>query len=206
MKDYFLTFLHPKKAFEILLNDQRYFQLAFVYMLIPITGYTLLYVFLTIAHGAPSVFTPWLNISAENYYAINRFLLAPSIILCWFTSTATVQVLARLVGGRGSFEQTLSVLALSISIAMWGGLLHDLPMGFLSAVGIINAQEHEIAMNSPTVFRTLLWSCYSIYFVLFLILFPLGVQVVHQLSKVKSGLIGMVGFTVFQLIFLIFNR
>jgi hypothetical protein len=89
---------------------------------------------------------------------------------------------------------------------MWGGLIHDLPMSFLSAIGVIDAKQHEIAMNSPTIFRTLLWTCYSIYFAAFLILFSLTVKTVHKLNWTKSICIGTTAFFIFQLIFLIFNR
>jgi len=206
MINYFQTFVRPKKSFEKLLDHNNYFYLGFIYILIPIFAYTLMYVFLTIGKGAPSVLTPWLNIPKEDYYAINRFLLAPSMILSWLVSTSMIQILSRLFRGSGTFEQTLSVLALSISIAMWGGLIHDLPMSFLSAIGVIDARQHEIAMNSPTIFRTLLWICYSIYFVLFFILFPLTVRVVHKLSIIKSIIIGLTSFIIFQVIFLLFNR
>jgi hypothetical protein len=165
-----------------------------------------MYIFLTIANGAPSTLTPWLNISKEDYYSINRFLLAPSMIICWFTATSFIQVISRLLKGVGTFEQTLSTIALSISIAMWGALIHDLPMSFLSAVGVIDASQHEIAMNSPTIFRTILWICYSIYFIAFFILFPISVRVVHKLNWMKSIIIGALAFIIFQTIFLIFNR
>ena len=205
-KTYFGAFVRPVKAFERLLSDNNYFALGFLFIMIPIVAYTMMYIFLTIGHGAPSVFTPWLNIPKDEYYAINRFILAPSMMLCWIAAGGLMQILARAFSGSGSFEQTLAVIALSISIAMWGGLIHDLPLSFLSATGVIDARQHEIDMNSPTIFRTLLWICYSIYFVAFLTLFPLAIKVVHKLSTAKSILIGWTGFICFQLIFLVFNR
>jgi len=203
---YFRTIFSPRKSFERLLAADNYLTLSFIYILIPIVAYTLMYVFLTIANGAPSVFTPWLNIPKENYYSINRFLLAPSMLLCLFVAASTVQILSRILKGTGTFEQTLVVIALSISIAMWGGLIHDLPMSFLSAIGVIDAKQHEIAMNSPTIFRTLLWICYSIYLIAFLVLFSLTVKTVHKLNWLKSISIGITAFIIFQLVFLIFNR
>lgn len=203
---YFQTFFRPERSFTKLLQTEKPIIEGFTFILIPVLGYSLMYVFLTIAHGAPSVFTPWLNISKETYYSANRFLLAPSMILCWFFVSAYVQVISKLQKGRGSFEQTLLLLALSISISMWGGLIHDLPMSFLSATGVIDARQHEIDMNSPTIFRTLLWICYSIYFLAFSILFPTAVRVVHKLSWAKSIWIGLSAFVFFQLLFLLFNR
>ena len=204
--DYFQTVYKPRKTFEELIIKDDLYKQSFAYISIPIVCYSLLYIFLTIAKGAPSTLTPWLNISKEDYYSVNRFLLAPSMIICWFTATSFIQVISRLLGGAGTFEQTLSTISLSISIAMWGALIHDLPMSFLSAVGVIDAKQHEIAMNSPTIFRTILWICYSIYFIAFFILFPISVRVVHKLNWLKSIIIGSLAFIIFQTIFLIFNR
>lgn len=206
IKNYLQTITRPKKSFEALLAQKNYFSLGFIYIAIPIAAYTLMYIFLTIGNGAPSVFTPWLNISREDYYAVNRFLLAPSMIMAWLVAASFIQILSRLSKGTGTYEQTLSVIALSISIAMWGGLIHDLPMSFCSAIGVIDARQHEIDMNSPTIYRTLLWIAYSLYFVGFLVLFPLTVKVVHQLRWGKSAAIGFFAFIIFQVIFLIFNR
>src|SRR5690606_30187173 len=130
------VFAAPASAFRQLLGMPNYFALGFVFVLIPIVGYTLMYVFLTIAHGAPSVFTPWLNIPAESYYAANRFLLAPGMVLAWVFAAGMMQVLSRLGGGAGSFEEMLAASGLAISAAMWAGLLHDLPMSVLSALGL----------------------------------------------------------------------
>lgn len=196
----------PTQAFQALLNNERFFVFGFIYMLIPIIGYTMMYVFLTIGHGAPSIFKPWLNISSDNYYSVNRFLLAPSMILSWFFSVSVIQVLSRIFKGKGTFEQTLSVIGLSISIAMWAGLIHDLPMSFLSAIKIINARQHEIDMNSPTIWRSLLWIAYSIYFIAFIILFTKAIRVVQQISAGASIFLGITGFIFFQILFLVFNR
>lgn len=206
ISNYFQTVYKPQKTFEDLIIKDNIYKLSFAYISMPIICYSLLYIFLTMAKGAPSTLTPWLNISKENYYSINRFLLAPSMIICWFTATSFIQIVSRLLGSAGTFEQTLVTIALSISIAMWGALIHDLPMSFLSAIGVINASQHEIAMNSPTIFRTILWICYAIYFIAFFILFPISVKVVHKLSWIKSIIIGALAFIIFQTIFLIFNR
>ncbi len=210
MKSIFSTYLQtiyrPLKTFEEIASHNNPLKLSLVYISIPIVCYTLMYIFLVIANGAPSSLTPWLNISKENYYSVNRFLLAPSMLICWFTATSFIYVTSRLLGGTGTYEHTLVAIALSISIAMWGGLIHDLPMSFLSAVGIINASQHEIDMNTPTVFRTILWTCYSIYFLGFIILFPMSVRAVHKLNWLKSILIGILAFVIFQTLFLVFNR
>lgn len=200
------SFISPSKTFEELLADKNYYTYSFIFILFPIIGYTMMYIFLTIGNGAPSVLTPWLNISKESYYSINRFLLAPSMVMCWLLAASVMQVLSKLFKGKGTFEETMSVLALSICVSMVPALIHDLPMSFLSALKIVNAKEHEIAMNSPTIWRTLLWFFYSLYFIYFFVLFSKAVIVVHKLSKPKSILIGVISFLIFQTVFLLFNR
>jgi len=120
---YLQAFYKPKKKFEELVTRDNQLESSLLYIAIPIGFYTLMYIFLTIADGAPSTLTPWLNISKDNYYSVNRFLLAPSMLICWFTATSFIQISSRLLGGTGTYEQTLSVIALSISISMWGAPL-----------------------------------------------------------------------------------
>jgi hypothetical protein len=117
-----------------------------------------------------------------------------------------MHLLARAAGGKGTFEHTLAAIALAINLAMLFGLLHDLPMSFLSAIGVIDAKAHEIAMNSPTIFRTLLWIAYGAYALAFVSLFPLAVRVTHDLSVLPAMGIGIAGFAWFQVVFLVFNR
>lgn len=200
------AFTSPAEVFSRLLQDERKLTLAFMFMLVPVFLYTLMYVFLNIANGAPSTFTPWLNIPKDSYYFYNQFLLAPSMIFSWFTAASVVQLLSRAFGGQGSFEETLAMLGLSISVALWSTLVHDLTMSFLSAIHVIDARAHEIAMNTPTIWRSVLWICFLVYFIWFPALFSKSVQSVHKLKKGPALAIGISGFVVFQLIFVIFNR
>lgn len=205
LKNYLDSFYRPSTAFRSVLKG-NHFRNGFLYMLIPLTLYTLMYVFLAIGKGAPSTFTPWLNISREHYYFYNQFLVAPSMVLAWFVAAAYVQVVSRALHGQGTFESTLSLLGLSISVAMWTTLLHDLAMSFSSAIQLIDAKEHEIAMNSPTVWRTILWIYMGAYMIAFPALYYRVVRTVHRLNKTKSFVVGLTAFILFQLIFLVFNR
>ena len=139
---YFNSFTNPKETFILLLSDNKRLRYGLGFILIPIIGYTIMYIFLAIANGAPSVFTPWLNISKEKYYFWNQFLLAPSMLMSWFVSVSVIQILCVFMGGKGTFEDTLIIISLGISIAMWGTLFHDLIMSSMSALRIIDARQH----------------------------------------------------------------
>ena len=203
---YFRAFTSPATVIRTLADHPQAANLGIRFMLIPIIAYTMMYVFLVIGNGAQSVFTPWLNIPKEDYYWWNRFLLAPSMLLAWAAVSVFIHFLARSADKKISFDSTFAAIGLSISVAMWGGLIHDLPMSFFSATGVIDARQHEIDMNSPTIWRTLLWIAYSIYLLAFLFYFSLSVRVVHGRSWLLSIVTGLCGFILFQLIFLVFNR
>jgi hypothetical protein len=206
-KDYYFgTIFRPRRTFEALMADSRRLKFGLIALLLNTFLYTLVYVFLTKAGGAPSSFTPFLAIPKDVYYFYDQFILAPSMFLCWIAAAGTAQLLSHLVSGKGSFEDTLSVLGFAISIACLASLLHDLPDSFLGAVGLLDQQAYELALNSPTIWRTILWFLYGLSAVLFVVLFPTGIRAAQRIKLRPAILVGIPAFIVYQFIFLIFNR
>jgi hypothetical protein len=160
-KDYYFgTIFRPRRTFDALLADSRRLRFGLLALSINAVLYTLVYIFLSLGGGAPSSFTPWLAIPAEVYYHYNRFFLAPSMFMCWILAAGVAQLLSRPFSGKGSFEDTLSMLGFAISIASLASLLLDLPDSFLGAIGLLNLREYEVALNSPPIWRTLLLTLY----------------------------------------------
>jgi hypothetical protein len=188
------------------MSDSRRLKFGLLALSINAVLYTLVYVFLSAGNGAPSSFTPWLAIPSEVYFYYNQFLLAPSMFACWILAAGVAQLLSRPFSGIGSFEDNLSVLGFAISISSLASLLHDLPNTFLGAIGVINQREYEVALNSPTIWRTILWIFYGLYIILFLILFPTGIGAAQRIRRAPAILIGIFAFIVYQGFFLIFNR
>jgi hypothetical protein len=205
-KYYIGTLLHPTRTFDALLNDGRRVRFGWYAIGINMVLYTWVYINLTIAGGAPSSFTPWLAISKESYYYFNRFLLAPSMLICWISAAGLIQLLSKPFGGKGTFEDTLSLTGFAIGISCLASLIHDLPDTFLGAIGLLNLREYEVALNSPTIWRTILWTCYVTSFVLFVHLFWRAVRAAQKLSSVVAFVIGLLGFVTYQVLFLVFNR
>jgi hypothetical protein len=203
---YFSAFIRPKRTMDRLSEDPRRIRFGLFFVTIPAVLYIFVYIFLNAGGGAPSVFTPWLNISKEHYYYYNQFLTAPSFYMSWIMAGGVVQLLSKLFHGKGSFEDTLSALGLGISVAMWGTMLHDLVMSFLGAIRVISLAQHEIDMNSPTIWRTIIWTCMVIYLIWFLVMFSKGVASSQKLKKGPAIFLGIIGFITFQGVFLIFNR
>ncbi|HEX2735878.1 MAG TPA: YIP1 family protein [Polyangiaceae bacterium] len=204
---YYLGFLmRPSRSSALLVSDERRVRFALLAFAIPVVGYTLVYFGLAQSGAYPSSFAPWLAIPAEGYYSVNRFLLAPSMFAAWILAAGVVQLLGRLVCAKGSFEDTLSVLGFAISIASWSLLPHDLVVGTLGGLGVIDGRAHEHAMNAPTLARAILWFFMLVYLVAFGVLFTQTLRAAHRITLGAATFLGLSGFCVYQLVFVTFNR
>ena len=198
--------LRPRATFDALMGDPRRLKLGTLALLLCAALYTLVYVFLVMGHGRPTVFTPWLAIDPEDYYRWNVFLVAPAMLMSWLLAAAVAHLVARAWGGHGSFEDTLAALGFGVAIASWCTLLHDLVTTFLGAVHVIDQRAYEDAMSSPTPFRTMLWALMLAYLVAFVVLFAKGLGAAHRLPKVRAAALGALAFVAYQLVFVLFNR
>jgi hypothetical protein len=206
-KDYYFgTIFRPRRTFDALLTDRRRLQFGFFAISISIVLYTFVYIFLSMRGAAPSSFTPFLAIPKDVYYQYNRFFIIPSMLGCWILASGVAQLLSRAFSGEGSFEDTLSVLGFGIGIATLASLVHDLTDSFLGAIGVLDLKWYEQALNSPTIWRAILWSLYTLSLVIFLVLFPKGIGSSQRIGRVPSILVGVTSFLVYQGVFFIFNR
>jgi hypothetical protein len=201
---YSRVFTKPKKAFEDLATDPASLYFGFLAVVIQAVVYTFVYLFLIFGGG--EAFHPWLDIPADIYYRYNVFFLAPSMFMGWILAAGVAQLICRAFSGTGSFESTLAVLGFGIGVASWSTGLHDLVTSFLGAIGVIDQRSFEAALNSPTVWRALLWILMAVYLVWFIALFSAGLRAVHRLNRGQSVVVGIIAFLVYQGFFLIFNR
>jgi hypothetical protein len=206
-KDYlFGTFFHPRRTFDWLLQDERRLKFGFYAMLIIAVLYTLAYIFLTVGGGAPSSFAPWLNVPKEVYYSYNRFWLAPSMLSCWILSAGVAYLLSRLVGGKGSYDDTLGVFGFGITVATFFAALHDVTDSFLGAIGLLDLRWYEVQLNTPTVWRVILLSLYGIALVLPVVYLVIGVSKAQKIKPGHALWIGFIAAVTYQVFFMVFNR
>jgi hypothetical protein len=205
--NYYLdTIFRPRRTFDALSADDRRLRFGLLALAINAVLYTLVYVFLTMAGGAPSSFTPWLAIPLDVYYYYNQFFLAPSMIMGGILAAGVAQLLSRPFAGKGSFEDTLSVFGFAISIACLASLAHDLPDSFLGAIGLLNQREYELALNSPTIWRVILLSLYGLSILWFILLFPKAIGSAQRIRRGPAIFVGVLAYLVYQFVFVIFNR
>ncbi len=206
-KDYYLgALLRPRRTFDALMSDPRRLRFGLFALLINAILYTFVYIFLTIGGGAPEAIPPWLNIPKDVYYSDDRFILAPSMFGAAILAAAFAHLVGRLFAGQGTFDDTLSAFGFAIGIPSLFSLLHDLPDTFLGAVGLLDLRWYEVALNSPTIWRTLLWTLYGLSFLFFFILFPKATGASQRLKPGAAVVIGVLSYLIYQGIFVIFNR
>lgn len=206
-KDYFLgTLLHPDKTFELLMSDNRRLKLGLSAISLNALAYTLVYIFLTMGGGAPSSIAPWLAIPKDVYYFYNRFILAPSMLGCWILAAGVAHLLSHLFSGKGTFEDTLSSFGFGITIATFIALLHDLTDSFLGAIGLLDLRWYEVALNTPTIWRTILLTLYFIALIVLLVLMIKGVRSSQKVKLVPAIFIGAISAIIYQGVFFVFNR
>ena len=176
---------------------------------VSVTAITYLLVYYFLAHngGRPTVFAPWLAIPAEEYYGYNLWLHVPSLLLAWVSSAAFAQLAARAMGGTGSFETTMGTLGLGIGVASMTTGLHDVSTTFLGYVGILDQRAYEDALSTPgTPEHILIWTLMGLYLAAFELLFTCAILSTHGLGRGRSFVAATVGFVVYQLLFVLFNR
>lgn len=65
-------------------------------------------------HGFGAVMKPWLPIPARDYYLWETIFTIPAFFVILATAGAVTQLVARALGGTGTFEDTFCVLSLGI--------------------------------------------------------------------------------------------
>jgi hypothetical protein len=200
------AFARPRRALDRLVAARARVRYGAYAVAITAATYQLVYLFLAHNGGRPAVFRPWLAIPAEEYYRYNAWFIVPSILLAWVAASGFTQLAARALGGAGSFEETLAALGLGLSISSWWTGLHDLVTTFLGWVRVIDQRAYEDAMNTPTPFRTLIWTLMTGYAIWFFVTFAKGVGAAHRLRAAPAAVAGAAGVVVYQLVFVIFNR
>lgn len=204
--EYWRFLRHPSRTASALATDPHCVRKGVYALCVPLVGYTTVYLGLANSGAYPSSFSPWLAIPAEHYYRYNLFLLAPSMLAAWILAAGVVQLLGPVVGARGRFEETLGVLGFAISAGSWTLLPHDLFVATLGALHVIDGRAHEHAMNAPTYARALLWFLMGLYAIAFPVFFTSALRGAHRVTTTAAALLGVVGFVVYQLVFVTFNR
>lgn len=204
---YARAFLKPARGFAALVEHPRRMTFAWWAVALNCAAYQLVYFFLARNGGRPTVFTPWLAVEPERYYTFNQYWIVPSILLAWVTASGITQIVARALGGTGTFEDTQVVVGFGLSVSSWWTGAHDVISTALGFAGVIDQRAYEDAMSTPgRVPHAVIWALMLGYLGWFVLTFTRGVMAVHRLSLPRAMGAGATGFVGYQFVYLIFNR
>jgi hypothetical protein len=206
---YFLTtVLRPRQSFQALATDPNQVRRSFVVMLIMALCYTMAILFLALSQThIEFALKPFLRIPEESYYFWETFLIAPVLLLDWILVAAVVHLFSKFWHGQGSFETTLSLLGYSIAIPTYLTLIPDAITGLLSALGILNQVAWVNQLNTPGSWAFLfVWTIMLAEVLWIAALFTLALRTAQGISWRKAGLVGILGFILYQALLLVFLR
>lgn len=200
-----LILVAPLGAFDRLMLDERRLGLGFRAVLLVAAGYTVSLVLITLGGGRSRI-APWLAIPLESYFFWETFFIGLVTFGCWILASGVVHLLSKLVGGAGSFEDTLSLLGFAIALPTLVPLVIDLVKEPLIILGFVNAASWTYALSTPGFWMALMLVYIGAYLIGLIVLFPLATMAAQKLSGGKSIWIGLIGALVYQGVYFIFIR
>jgi hypothetical protein len=137
---YFGAIWQPRAAFDALLKDERRLKFSLIALIITTQLYTLVHILLGFADMGGAPVRQWVDIPVASYFHFEELFATPSIFVGWLLAAGLAQLLTRLVDGKGTFEDMLSVLGMGISVASddcQSGSRHCVPggLGFARTIG-----------------------------------------------------------------------
>jgi hypothetical protein len=199
------VFFRPGETFETLLVDSARARIGALSMCAMSLLYTLVSINLAVIGGTPNP-PPWLRIPTADYFYWASFFYATAILSGWVFGSAVAHLSARMLGGSGSFEDTLALLGFATATATLPALVPDLALTFVQVVGLMDYEPwfHSVTHGGAWFFGV--WAYLALYLVCFCVFYPSAVRAVHGLSRSRALGAGLAGFVAYQLFILVFIR
>jgi hypothetical protein len=188
-----------------LLDDPARLRYGFFAVLSVALGYTLTITGIAWSGGTPSL--PWVAIPPADYFKWEALFVAPVTVLCWVLAGGVVYLLSKLVGGRGTFDDTLALLGFAIAFPTFISLIPDAARALLTSAGVLNRAAWERAVSIPgTTDFLFLWAYMIAYVLALLCLFPMAAGFAQRLRAKPAVAVGIAGAVVYQGVYFIFIR
>ncbi|MBK9177595.1 MAG: hypothetical protein IPM46_14935 [Flavobacteriales bacterium] len=168
-------------------------------------AYSLAIVLLALGDVGPGM-ASWLAIPAEDYFKWEPLFTTPVIFFSGLLSAAVLHLLARWLGGTGSFEDTVALIGPATAWATLCTLIPDAVIGMLLIAGVIDPTRWmaDIVRPSPTL--AIIWVYLLLYVAAFALLYPMVARLVYGLAASKARVAGWLAFIVYQALLLVFIR
>ncbi len=181
MKD-FITFqlgiiIHPISTLKQFLKHERRLFYGFITILLFGICYTIAvifaYIFGHLSYGIPII----LKIPIEKYYLFESFFLLPVTISTWIIMAGLIQIISIPFKGKGSFEDTLSMIGLPYILLVIFMLIPDIITDYLLPKSIVRSYAYWNIINLIKLFLATFW---------IMIIHIIAVKEVQKLTNTKA--------------------
>jgi hypothetical protein len=195
----------PRRGLDALVDDPGHLRVGLTVVVLKAAVYTAIIALLYLG-GVPTMVPSWIAIPAENYYLWEIFFIGAVTIGCWILAAGVVHLLARAVGGGGTFERVLAASAFAVVIPSMATIIPDTMVGTLTTAGILDPLAWAHTSVTPGAWRTVIWAYLALYLVALLVLFPLAAAAAHRIRGWRAIAVGLAGAVVYQGVYFIFIR
>lgn len=189
--------LHPIFTLKKYLKHENRLLYSFITILLFGIFYTIGVVFAYIFEHLPYGIEIILKVPIEKYYLYESFFLLPVTICTWILLAGLIQIISILFKGKGSFEDTLSLIGLPFFILIIFMFIPDIIIDYLMPKSII---ESYIFWNIINPIRLLLVSFWII------IIHIIAVKEVQKLTNIKAIIITILSYIPYMAIILTYIR
>lgn len=194
-----------ERALSRRLNDPRRLHKGLRDLLLIGIAYSLAIVLLALGNVGPGM-ASWLAIPTEEYFHWEPLFTIPVIFLSGILAAAVMHLLARWVGGTGSFEDTVALTGPATAWATLCTLIPDAVIGLMLIAGVIDPALWMADIVRPSLTLVVIWVYLLIYVAAFSMAYPMVARLAHGLPAGRARMAGWLAFLVYQTILLVFIR
>jgi hypothetical protein len=188
--------IHPVLTLRRLLQHEKRLFYSFMTILLFGIAYTiaviLAYIFGHHSYGIPII----LKIPIEKYYLYESFFLLPITLCTYIMLAALIRILSLPFKGKGSFEDTLSLIGLPFIILLFFMLIPDLITDYILR-SYIKSSIYWNIVNPIRLFIPSFW---------IIIIHIIAVKEVQKLSNIKAIIVSILSYIPYMAIVMTYIR
>lgn len=158
-------------------------------------------------NNIPSSLKPCLNLPEDRYYFYQSFFICPVIISGWLLMSGFGFLLSKALKGNGDFENILVFTGYCIAVPTYITLLADLITSLTQYSKLVDARwwADQISTFGTWPFY-FLWTIMLAEVVLIILYLSIAFIKTQNFTKVKSTIIALITFIIYQFFLLLFIR
>lgn len=158
------------------------------------------------AFSADAVTLPaFLKIPEEQYYFYELVFLIPLFLITWILASGIAYLLAKALGGSGSFDAILGGFGLTMAVGAYFTLIPDYIQGILWITGWVPFYEYQ-ALTRSGVLKVIVWAYLLAFVVAHLLLYTVTIRHTQSLGTWRAAFVALLSFLGSFAIWMVFVR